>query len=229
MPGTFYETPVRLFGIRHHGPGSAGSLLRALEQAPPDLILIEGPPDAEDLIPMAGQAGMRPPVAILVYNPRQLRQASFFPFAEFSPEWQAIQFGLRHSIPVRFMDLPLRLSFALHADDVQPVQHVLDLSGATDDPTAADPFSEIARMAGYTDPERWWEATFERTLSSSETPETTDAFGEVLNLMQALRETKEQGGFAETRETLLREAHMRQTIRQAEKEGFQRIAVVCGA
>ena len=40
---------AHLFGIRHHGPGCARSLLRALEQLQPDCLLIEGPPDAADL------------------------------------------------------------------------------------------------------------------------------------------------------------------------------------
>ena len=35
---------VHLFGIRHHGPGCARSLLRALDELRPDCILIEGPP-----------------------------------------------------------------------------------------------------------------------------------------------------------------------------------------
>ena len=34
-----------IFGIRHHGPGSARSLRAALEQLRPDAILVEGPPD----------------------------------------------------------------------------------------------------------------------------------------------------------------------------------------
>ncbi len=222
----------RILGIRHHGPGSARSLLAELERHPPDLILIEGPPDAEHLLPLAADPQMQPPVALLIYNPKQLRRASFFPFAEFSPEWQAILFGLQRGIPVRFMDLPMRLSFALQPDAEGPVQLALEVTTATD-PAAADPFSEIARLAGYSDPERWWEAMFERRTPETQNPtlETGEAsvFEVVLELMQALRESKMQGGFSESKETLLREAYMRQTIRTAEKEGFQNIAVVCGA
>ena len=40
-----------VFGIRHHGPGSARTLERALAQLEPDAILIEGPPDADHLLP----------------------------------------------------------------------------------------------------------------------------------------------------------------------------------
>ena len=42
-----------LLGIRHHGPGSARSVLKALAALQPDLILVEGPPDAQELLPLA--------------------------------------------------------------------------------------------------------------------------------------------------------------------------------
>jgi hypothetical protein len=34
---------IHLFGIRHHGPGSARSVLSALTSLQPDIILLEGP------------------------------------------------------------------------------------------------------------------------------------------------------------------------------------------
>src|SRR5689334_18428336 len=96
---------ITLLGIRHHGPGSARSLRAELEQLRPDCVLVEGPPDADALIPLAAQADMIPPVALLLYLPDRPQKAVYYPFAEFSPEWQAIQYALKHKIPVRFMDL----------------------------------------------------------------------------------------------------------------------------
>ena len=46
-------SPPRILGIRHHGPGSARSLRHALEELRPDCILIEGPPDAENVLALA--------------------------------------------------------------------------------------------------------------------------------------------------------------------------------
>ena len=103
---------VSVFGIRHHGPGSARSLRRALEASAPDLVLVEGPPDADAVLPLAADTAMRPPVALLVYRPEAPRRAVFYPFAEFSPEWQAIRFAQERGVPVRFMDLPLTIQFA---------------------------------------------------------------------------------------------------------------------
>src|SRR5678815_5856550 len=84
------DDPV-IFGIRHHGPGSARSLLRALDELKPDCLLIEGPPDADEIIPYAARAEMRPPVAILVHDAERPADAVYYPFAEFSPEWQAMR------------------------------------------------------------------------------------------------------------------------------------------
>ncbi|MFT4665131.1 MAG: hypothetical protein ACI9XB_002084, partial [Gammaproteobacteria bacterium] len=95
-----------LFGIRHHGPGSSRNLLKALEALQPDVLLVEGPADAEGLIPKLATPGLVPPVAFLLYNNKNIQQAAYFPFAVFSPEWQAIQWALKNEVPIRFMDLP---------------------------------------------------------------------------------------------------------------------------
>lgn len=218
---------LKIFGIRHHGPGSARSLLQALEAWQPDALLIEGPTDADKLIQHVGK--LKPPVAALVYNPKDLRQASYFPFAEFSPEWQAILFGLKQNIPTAFMDLPMSLNFGLQNPDAL-VQQTLDFQENTEGGNFSkeneqvkivnDPLRTLAELAGYTDSERWWEVTFEQ----AENP--TAVFDTILDMITALRTELNR---SETTETLLREAFMRQTIRKALKTNAQRIAVICGA
>ena len=103
---------VTLLGIRHHGPGSARAVAAALAELKPDVILIEGPPEADALIPLAAHPAMRPPVALLVYADADPSRAGFWPFAEFSPEWVAIRHGVADGIPVRFIDLPSGHRFA---------------------------------------------------------------------------------------------------------------------
>ena len=100
------ETGLHLFGIRHHGPGSARSVLQAFDELRPDVILVEGPPDAADVLPLLTHSEMEPPVALLIYAPQAPKKAVYYPFAVFSPEWQALRYGLLNQIPVRFMDLP---------------------------------------------------------------------------------------------------------------------------
>ncbi|HFE45256.1 MAG TPA: hypothetical protein ENJ18_07140, partial [Nannocystis exedens] len=93
---------VHIFGIRHHGPGCARSLCTALSELAPDCVLIEGPPDAEAVLPLAIDAAIKPPVALLVYPEGAPERAVYYPFADFSPEWQAMRYGLLKGITVRF-------------------------------------------------------------------------------------------------------------------------------
>jgi pheromone shutdown protein TraB len=76
---------VAVLGIRHHGPGSARSVVRALEKLEPDLVLVEGPPDAQRLVPFIARPEMRPPVALVVYPSDKPARGVFYPFASFSP------------------------------------------------------------------------------------------------------------------------------------------------
>ncbi|MCP5099550.1 MAG: hypothetical protein GY943_28685, partial [Chloroflexi bacterium] len=92
---------VSLFGIRHHGAGSARGLLHSLHEARPDLILVEGPADANDVIHWLSHEAMVPPVSLLLYRPDKPKRAGYFPFAIFSPELQALKYGLTHGIPAR--------------------------------------------------------------------------------------------------------------------------------
>src|SRR5688500_1988645 len=101
-----------LFGIRHHGPGSARSLGRALAELQPDLVLIDGAPAADAVLPLASHSGPAPPGALLIHVPDLPRQAVLYPFAVYSPEWRAIQHALRARVPVRFIDLPQWLRMA---------------------------------------------------------------------------------------------------------------------
>ena len=211
---------VHVLGIRHHGPGSARSLRRALEELRPDAVLVEGPPDADALLPLLAHPEMKPPVALLVYASDRPKEAAYYPFAAFSPEWQAIAYALENHLPVRFMDLPqahqLRGEGAEEIEESKPPEP--EVPGQPE--PRRDPLRWLAEAAGFSDGERWWEHMVEHRRDG------TDLFAAILEAMTALREEfPEPDDPREAR----REAHMRQTIRAAEAEGPRRIAVVCGA
>ncbi len=211
-------TELHFFGIRHHGPGSARSLVRALHAVRPDVVLIEGPPDANDILPLASHAGLEPPVALLVYLPDRPRAAVLYPFAAFSPEWQAIRYGLEQAVPVRFIDLPQSLRFA------QAEEAASEGASETGDETErarGDPLAPMALAAGHGDTERWWDQ-----LVESREGHDIEVFKAVHEMMGALRTALDEPAPLEEQR---REAHMRKCIRAATAEGFERIAVVCGA
>lgn len=107
---------LHLLGIRHHGPGSARSLLAALDEVDPAVVLIEGPSDGDSLIPFTASPAMTPPVAILVHGQDDPANASFYPFTVYSPEWQAMRWTLAKGRPVRFIDLPAAHQLAARAE-----------------------------------------------------------------------------------------------------------------
>jgi hypothetical protein len=219
---------VHIFGIRHHGPGSARSLQQALKDLQPDIVLVEGPPDAEAVLPLLAHAQMRPPVALLIYNPAQPQQAVYYPFAVFSPEWQAIHYALTQPIPVRFMDLPQMYRFAMDGGGEKAEESTQNDNAPRLTPPSPllDPLSLLAQAAGYSDGERWWDHLVEQRQDS------TEVFAAILEAMTVLRSHLASDLSLCTPDYPLepyREAYMRKTIREAEKQGFQRIAVVCGA
>ena len=89
---------IKIFGIRHHGPGSTKRLQKALRQWQPDCLLVEAPADAEKSLLQMNIDGFQPPVALLLYNPKDFAQASYLPFANFSPEWQAFFIGCHEKL-----------------------------------------------------------------------------------------------------------------------------------
>lgn len=220
---------IHILGIRHHGPGSAKNVKDFLETVKPDIVLVEGPPEADPLLQWVNHAELKPPVAILVYQPDNPQQSSFYPFAEFSPEWQAISYARKHNIHVRFMDLPMGHHIALEKEKKEPpgsagpsVNNYALRNNEVVEAVAfkRDPISYLAAAAGYDDGEKWWEHMFEHRQGNEQ------VFDAVTEAMQALREAFPG---KEDRIEQLREAWMRKTIRQAEKEMFQNIAVICGA
>jgi len=213
-PGVNHSAPeVVLLGVRHHGPGSARGVCAALDRYQPDRILIEGPRDADPLIPLVGADGMEPPVALLAYREQDPKISAFWPFASFSPEWSALRYAAARGIAVGFCDLPAAVSLSRGGED-----------GASDqDPGAGpDPIARLAEAAGYADPEAWWEDVVEhRTAQEGEPFAVFDAIAEAMAAVRLGQPT--------SRRDALREAHMRSVLRAALAAGARRVAVVCGA
>ncbi len=160
-----------------------------------------------------------------------------------------MQWCQQHGAHLRCFDLPMTLRFALpdavEHEPLPPAEVAAETTLAPTSDTAPeeaeipatnsetteapaleeaplhlDPIAHLARLDGYTDGERWWEARIEHSAGHA------DAFEVVLQMMTALREELAQ---PESEETLLREAYMRETLRATLKQGYQRVAVVCGA
>jgi hypothetical protein len=217
---------VHILGIRHHGPGSARNVKAFLETVKPDIVLVEGPPEADAMLQWVNKEDLKPPVALLCYQPDDPQRSVFYPFADFSPEWQAILYARKQNIHVRFMDLPAGNQMLVERERQvvkqgdEPDTGPINNEGQSLEQLYKSPISYLSDAAGFTDDEKWWEHTFEYRNNNE------DVFDAVTEAMQALRESLPQ---KDKKLELMREAYMRRTIRQAEKEMFHTIAVICGA
>ncbi|WP_017607439.1 DUF5682 family protein [Nocardiopsis xinjiangensis] len=222
MPA-FDTEGVRVLGVRHHGPGSARAVQAELERLRPEAVLIEGPPEADALLHLAGE--LEPPVALLVHRTgREARSGgerggwAFWPFASFSPEWVALRYAVDHGVEARFCDLPAAHSLAERpADTGEPDPPD---EGTGPEHTRADPLGALARAAGYDDTERWWDDVVEQRGDGEPSP-----FPAIQEAMAAVRAETGAGDVRTER----REAHMRQVLRSTLRAGYHRVAVVCGA
>jgi hypothetical protein len=218
-----------VLGVRHHGPGSARSVAAELDRLRPATVLIEGPADADPLLALAAAPGMAPPVALLAYATDAPRLSSFWPYAVFSPEWQAMMWATRHEVPVRFCDLPASAVLALRESDQGEGEPGVP-PGAEERLLSLDPIGEMAAAAGYDDPERWWDDLVESRMDGgSPFAALAEAMAELRDAEQQIaRENGARAGTATLREQR-REAHMRQVLRTALRETDGTVAVVCGA
>ena len=219
-----------ILGIRHHGTGSAKRVQQRLKELKPDLVLVEGPPEINELITMAGHEDFKPPVAIMLYNEADPNQSTFYPYAEYSPEWIAIRYAIDIGIPVRAIDLPAKLSFnqkqlAKKLDEVKAKESdPQEVETPIAIPPRRDPMSYLADIAGFKDSEQWWEYQFENKVTQES---ASDHFEAVMMAVTALREKNIESTL--DAENLYREAYMRTLLRQAKKEMYQNIVVICGA
>lgn len=222
---------VRVLGIRHHGSGSARAVRDALIEHDPSVVLIEGPPEADGLVEWVGQ-GLTPPVALLAYDVADPARAAFWPFAVFSPEWQAMAWAVENHREVRFIDLPAANVLAMppeaSSDEESLAQREFTIAasfcpaaGTATDPLRSDPLAVLARTAGYDDPERWWEDAVEARASSG-------VFSAIVEAMAELRAVAPADDVADELLERQREAHMRKGLRAALRI-HDRVAVVCGA
>ena len=253
------DDQVYLLGIRHHGPGCAYALMEALAEIKPDVVLMEGAAELADSWHLAGEADMKPPVAQLVYDPKNPSLASFYPWGEFSPEWHAMRFACAQNIPLEMIDLPAGIDFELREQPVEDVEAETDElesdEEAESDLTLTDsqdadipteetieqllansaqpsPMDRVVHAAGYTDSETWWDIAIEHQRSGLE------VFTGIAELMQTARQLEE----SENNDGLNLNAadsyeHHRDLLREAwmrkalrgARKKNQTIAVVCGA
>lgn len=225
---------VHVFGVRHLSPGGAWHLRGWLDAIRPKVVLVEGPADADFLVPDLTRPETKPPVAILAYTDAPPVRTLVYPLAAYSPEYQALVWARRNKARVEFIDLPSDVFLGLQD---AALERALREREAADGPTPeASPapeswrpepprsvYERIAERAGEPDYDTYWERRFEHNLSA-------DAYrAAALALGRELREEPDPPAWRA--ENLVREAFMRRRVGEVLADGSKpgQVAAVVGA
>ncbi|QDS90328.1 hypothetical protein EC9_45360 [Rosistilla ulvae] len=240
-----------VFGVRHLSPMGAWQLRQFLDQMQPQVVLIEGPCDAEGLLDDVVRKGTVPPIGILAFSNSVPVRTFVYPLARYSPEYQAILWAKENKADCEFIDLPSdiflglqerehrRIAEAIIASkkDAQPAAASPEpaASDASDDPAVGEPaiepivsrgslYQQLAALAGEEHYESYWERNFEHNTCLDSYRKTSMEFGR--NLREIESDTA-----ADAAENLVREAFMRRQIRAAIDRGVapDKIVAIVGA
>ena len=225
MQGAERMSGVNFFGIRHLSPAGAFFLREFLDKTHPELVMIEAPSDFEDVAADIVRAETRPPFAVLAYTKSIPVRTILYPFAEYSPEYQAMLWCHENKIPFRFMDLPSETFLALSDERLRKSEEdECEDSGENTDEKKPDVYEQIAEKSSDGSHETFWERTLEQCADA-------DAYQEGANLFGANIRTLSDENRYDEEETALRETYMRYVIRNEVKDGVspERIVVVTGS
>ena len=236
-----WSAPALYFPVRHHSPACAWHLERAIRQYRPELILIEGPENANSLIPILASPDTEAPVA-LYYSYRDdaglLRMGAeqtgedapretascYYPFLDQSPELAALRLAEQLGIPARFMDLPYGEILAATRSG-SGLRAEADTVSYTDDSRLSPEllWDRVCEQTGTRSFEECWEKYYEcRGLALS-----TEEFVRQVNAwcLLARENTPREELLADG--CLARESHMACRIRES-GQSYGKILVVAG-
>lgn len=207
-----------IFGIRHLSPAGAWHLKNFLAEKNPKLVLVEGPCDFDDVLPWFPNAEVKPPVAVLAYTKDAPVRTILYPFAEYSPEYQAILWAHENKKECRFIDLPAEVFLAL------PEHAPGGKSADAGEEERMNVYEQLDKQAGEDGHETFWERAMEHTADTEGYHRGAQIFGSELRALEG--ETQD-----DRPEILVREAFMRRKIEEAVAAGFapEEIVVVTGS
>ena len=192
------------FGVRHLSPAAAFHLRKALDEARPELVLVEGPSDLNDQMKWLCHPDTQFPAAILAYTKTPPVRTILYPLAIYSPEVQAILWAHENHVTCRFMDLPSSVFLAMQMDE------------EADAPPTESVYEKLEILTGE-EHDTFWERNFEQCTDYHAACNT---FGSELRASGAVGT-----------ENIVRESYMKRVILDTVKGGIpaEKIFCVCGA
>ncbi len=229
-----YDEKVLYFPIRHHSPVCSVQILRVISEYEPDLILIEGPDNANHILEFLASEETSFPVA-LYYSYKDSNNklddstetqsySCYYPMLEYSPELVAIKSAFSNNIPVKFIDLPFGKRL-LSTQNNSGVRRRLDKNNYSDDYLISS--TKIAHAlceeTNFSNFDSFWEAYFEINGLSLSPKEFAHQFNAYTYLLR--KGTTQEELIADS--TIIREQYMGEKIAE-HREKYDKILVITG-
>ncbi|MFG6369146.1 MAG: hypothetical protein K1W16_12115 [Lachnospiraceae bacterium] len=115
---------IMLIPVRHHSPACSFHIQKIFAEWKPDAVLVEGPDNANSLLPIMVHEDTRAPFAIYYsyhdkakkISEEQQHYKCYYPFLDYSPELTALREANKTMTPVSFIDLSYGDILAASAD-----------------------------------------------------------------------------------------------------------------
>ena len=202
---------MKTFGIRHFSPAGAYFLRQFLDEIKPALVLIEGPADFDFLIDDIVSKKLVPPFAIMAYTKEAPIDTILYPFAEYSPEYQAILWARENNKECHFFDLESDIILGLEKknDDIQEEEIISETN---------------LKKSIEIDMEGFWERNLEQSEDMQGYRSGSALFGE------SLRKDTNSDDKSFIRD-IVRESFMKRKIKEYIEKGFdtEKIVAITGA
>ena len=210
---------MKTFGIRHFSPAGAYFLRRFLDENKPDLVLIEGPADFDFLIDDSVSKNLIPPFAIMAYTKEAPIDTILYPFANYSPEYQAILWARENGKECHFFDLESNIILGLESREAD----IKDTKQENNMDFENSPAKSSKKIL-ETDMEGFWERNLEQSEDMDAYRAGSALFGE------SLRKDSEALDKTFVRD-IIRESFMKRKAKEFIKKGIdpEKIVAVTGA
>lgn len=226
------EHSVLYFPVRHHSPACSFHLEKAAEDYKPDLILIEGPENAGNLISVLLHEDTKPPLALYyayrdragLVTEKKGDYKCYYPFLDCSPELTALRQAKDNGIPARFIDLSYG-EILIGTASGKGIRREGNKQTYNDDYLLSRSryLALLCEKTGLRDFEELWEKYFE---IQGLTEATADFVRQMLTYCMLSRKNTPEEELEEDG-TILRERYMAKQIAEASKT-YKKILVVTG-
>ena len=214
---------IILLPVRHHSPACAFHVNRTIEEIRPAVILVEGPDNADALIPVMVHEETKAPFAIYYSYHDQSGRISeekahykcYYPFLDYSPELAALRAGNRLGIRTAFIDLPYGDILAASREGRGLLKAEEEKSNYNDDYLLSrnEYLLKLCERTGLRSFDEFWEKYFELNGMQKE---NVRWFGNLLVYCGLARENTPRESMEEDG-CLAREAYMAERIREHAK------------